>query len=103
MIKKQISQNIIDKEVKKNLLIDSSLAYITTESDFLKEQRVKSIEKIIIFYQNEYIPVLMKHNDLMKEWNKINMELFSRGDISKQDVMDSNELLKNKLEKLLIG
>jgi len=100
MKKVNYNKNEADKEIKKKLVENASEKFVITNDEKLKDKRTDILEKLILFYQNEYVPVLKKHNDIMIEWNEINIEMFSRGIITKNDVISSNELLKNKLEKL---
>jgi hypothetical protein len=88
----------IESSVKAQLILEAQRDFMLDADESIKDQHRKMLENIISFYRNEYIPTVRKHASLMTAMNKLNIALISRGVYSKQEVIDFNAFLDEKLK-----
>jgi len=100
MKQRDLSTKKINDAAKSSIVLEAQKEFMLNTNEDLLNRRTELFEKIVKFYQNEYIPVIEKHATILTLWNKLNVALSLRGALSETQVKETNLLLDNKLKHM---
>jgi hypothetical protein len=95
-----------DTFLKKNeeplaLLVQKSLKeHVLTGDEDLTAQWENVREKIVQFYINTYVDILIEHGNLFTKFNELSLALLQHQVYSVEELTQAKELLHNQLQKL---
>lgn len=93
----------LESLAKTELILESQRDFMLSSDETIKGLHQETLGKIIQFYQNEYIPIIQKHAEIMSNFNKLNIALRTRKIYSSQQIIEFNSFLDKKLKEMFDG